>query len=297
VNLRRIRHFVALAETLNFRRAAERLHMAQPPLSVSIQKLEAELGVQLFDRESGGVRLTPTGRTVLAEARKLLFHGDQLREVARQAGEGTGGSLRIGFVGTATFGPLQRLLPAFRAGYPGVELVLQEATTADILQRVEDRSLDVGLVRTPLPQATRLHLTELGRESLIVALPRGHALAGQGPLALADLGRERFVMYAPDHAAGLHAVCLRVCQQAGFVPQVAQQAVQVQTVLALVESGLGIALVPALARSRSSGGIDFRPLVDGTAEAAIGLALVTPGATALPAAGHLRDVAVGLSLV
>ena len=116
MNLRRIRHFVALAETLNFRRAAERLHMAQPPLSVSIQKLEAELGVQLFDRESGGVRLTPTGRTVLAEARKLLFHGDQLREVARQAGEGTGGSLRIGFVGTATFGPLQRLHVVLLAG-------------------------------------------------------------------------------------------------------------------------------------------------------------------------------------
>ena len=124
MDLRRIRHFVVLAETLNFRRAAERLHMAQPPLSVSIQKLEAELGAKLFTRESSGVALTPSGRAVLVEAKKLLFHGSQLNEMAKNAVDGTGGTLHIGFVGSASYGMLQKLLPLFRAEYPGVELVL-----------------------------------------------------------------------------------------------------------------------------------------------------------------------------
>ena len=127
MDIRRIRHFVVLAETLNFRRAAQRLNMAQPPLTVSIQKLEAELGAKLFERSTGGVALTPSGVAALAEARKLLFHGSQLGAVARSASEGTGGTLSIGFVGTGTWGLLQKVVPLFRAEYPGVELVLQEA--------------------------------------------------------------------------------------------------------------------------------------------------------------------------
>src|SRR3954468_11051785 len=168
MDLRRIRHFVVLAETLNFRRAAERLHMAQPPLSVSIQKLEAELGTKLFVRETTGVSLTPSGRAVLVEARKLLFHGSQLAETARNAIDGTGGTLRIGFVGTTTWGMLQRLVPAFRAEYPGVELVLREATSVAIVQQLEDHALDIGLVRTPLLLSTTASLVPLEHDAFVV---------------------------------------------------------------------------------------------------------------------------------
>lgn len=127
LDLRRVRQFVVLAETLNFRRAAEKLHMTQPPLTVAIQKLEAELGLRLFERGgSGGVSLTPSGQAALAEARRLLFHNGQLLAAARGASQGTGGALRVGFVGSTTNGVLQRAVRLFRAEYPGVELVLKE---------------------------------------------------------------------------------------------------------------------------------------------------------------------------
>lgn len=292
MDLRRIRHFVVLAETLNFRRAAERLHMAQPPLSVSIQKLEAELGTRLFVRETTGVSLTPAGRAVLVEARKLLFHGAQLGETARSALDGTGGTLRIGFVGTTTYGMLQQLVPAFRAEYPGVELVLREATSLAIVQQLEDHALDIGLVRTPLLQSTTATLVPLLHEEFIVALPRGHALAARGPLHLADLAGETFVMYAASAAAGLHSAAMLACQQAGFLPRVAQEAVQVQTLLALVESGLGVALVPSLMQRYASEKIVYRPLLDVAASAAIGLALVHMARSESPAAARFRELAV-----
>lgn len=273
LDLRRIRHFVVLAEALNFRRAAERLHMAQPPLSVSIQKLEAELGARLFDRTPLGVELTPTGRAVLPEARRLLFHNAQLLDIARGVADGTAGQLQMGFVGSTTYGMLQRLVPLFRSEYPGIELVLREATSARIVQMIEDGELDVGIVRTPLLQATRCRLQPLMRESFVAALPRGNALAQQAELRLEELEREPFVMYARGDAAGLHSAAMLACQERGFVPRVAQEATQVQTVLALVETGVGVALVPEVMQRFTSPKIVFRRLADLPGSATIGLAL------------------------
>lgn len=301
MDFRRIRHFVMLAETLNFRRAAERLHMAQPPLSVSIQKLEVELGAKLFTRESSGVALTPSGRAVLVEAKKLLFHGSQLSETAKSAIDGTGGTLHIGFVGSASYGMLQKLLPLFRAAYPGVELVLHEATSVAIMQQLEDRTLDIGLVRVPLLQSSRATLVSLERDHYIAALPRVNTLAvterstsastGTSPLRLSDMAAEPFVMYAPTHAAGLHSTAMLACQLAGFIPRVAQQAVQVQTVLALVESGLGVALVPSVMEKFPRDNIVYRALVDVSAQAAIGLSLAYMADTESASAGLFRMVA------
>ncbi len=292
MDLRRIRHFVTLAETLNFRRAAERLHMAQPPLSVSIQKLEAELGAKLFTRESTGVALTPSGRAVLVEAKKLLFHGAQLSETAKSALDGTGGTLHIGFVGSASYGMLQKLLPLFRAAYPGVELVLREATSVAIMQQLEDRSLDIGLVRVPLLQSSKATLVPLERDHYIAALPCGNELADQVPMKLADMRDEPFVMYAPTHAAGLYTTAMLACQMAGFIPHIAQQAVQVQTVLALVESGLGVALVPSVMKRFAREKIVYRALVDVPAEAQIGLSLAYMADTESVSASLFRKVAL-----
>jgi DNA-binding transcriptional LysR family regulator len=292
MDLRRIRHFVVLAETLNFRRAAERLHMAQPPLTVSIQKLEAELGTKLFDRGTGGVSLTPSGRAVLAEARKLLFHGSQLGAVARSVVEGTGGTLHIGFVGTSTWGLLQRVVPLFRAEHPGVELVLHEATSVAILEQLEDQALDVGIVRTPLLRASRASFAELERHAFIAALPRGHALAARSALPLRELAQESFVMYAAGGAAGLHSAAMLACQHAGFVPRIAQQGVQVQTVLAMVESGLGVALVPSVMQRYASEKIEYRPLTDLPEGAVTGLAIAYLPDGESPAAARFRATAV-----
>lgn len=294
-DLRRVRQFVVLAETLNFRRAAERLHMAQPPLSVSIQKLEAELGTRLFTRGgSGGVALTPSGRAALAEARRLLFYSTQLMDVAGAAAAGTAGQLRIGFVGSTAVGIMQRLIRRYRAEYPGVDLVLKEATSVRIIQRIEGGELDVGLIRTPLLASTRVSLTPLLTEPFIAALPLGHPLARQPELRLEQLATEDFVLYTRAEAAGLQAMALLACQMAGFLPQVAQEATQVQTVLSLVETGLGVALVPAVMQHHPNPKIAYRPIVDLAPSAALGLALACQDELASPATRHFRRLALAL---
>jgi DNA-binding transcriptional LysR family regulator len=292
MDLRRVRHFVALADTLNFRRAAERLNMAQPPLTVSIQKLEAELGVKLFVRETTGVSLTPAGRAVLLDARKLLFHGAQLRESAISAHRGTGGVLHVGFVGSTTYGMLQKLLPRFRSEYPGVELELREATSIGIVRSLEEGTLDVGLIRVPLLGSSAVTLVNLERDEYMAALPRSNPLASKGLLRLSDLANESFVMYAADQAGGLNSTAMFACQQAGFIPRVAQQAIQIQTVLALVESGLGVALVPSIMQRYTSDKIAYRAFVDFPSSAAIGLSLAYMVDAESPAANKFRSLAI-----
>lgn len=260
MDLRRIRHFNVLAETLNFSRAAERLHIAQPALSVSIQKLEAELGTRLFERTPTGVSLTASGEAVLIEARRLLYHGEQVQRLARDAADGTVGPLRIGFVGSAIFGVLPALVPAFRAEYPDVELVLRESISSRIMESLAEEALDVGLVRTPLLKASPATLLTLQHDRFILALPRAHALCAAPAPALADLAAEPFVMYSPTEASGLHGAAMSMCQFAGFVPRIAQEATQIPTVLALVESGLGVALVPAVMRGQREPGVVYRDL-------------------------------------
>ena len=291
MDLRRIRHFVVLAETLNFRRAAERLHMAQPPLSVSIQKLEAELGTKLFIRSPSGVSLTPSGEAALAEGRRLLFHGSQFAQIAHSASDGTGGALHVGFVGSTTFGMLQKLVPRYRAEYPGVELILREATSARIMQMVEEDALDVGLVRTPLLHSSAATLVPLERDRFIAALPRGNRLVKKGLLALSDLADESFIMYTRTEAAGLHSAAMLACQQTGFLPRIAQEAVQVQTVLSLVESGLGVALVPSVMQRFVSDRIVYRALDGLPPTAEIGLALIYRPEMESPAARRFRLLA------
>lgn len=291
LDLRRIRQFVVLAETLNFRRAAQRLHIAQPPLSVSIQKLEAELGTRLFERGgAAGVCLTPSGQAALAQARRLLQHNAQFIAAAQAAASGEAGALRVGFVGSSTHGVLQRIVRSFRAGHPGVELILQEATSIGIVQRVEEGSLDIGLVRTPLLQATQARLQPLLSEPFVAALPRGHALEHQARLTLQALAGESFVFYKRTNAAGLHAMALLACQQAGFMPRITQEATQVQTVLSLVDSGLGIALVPSVVQYSAYPHVAYRPLSGLSPSLDLGLALLSSEAP-IPSARRFVQVA------
>jgi len=292
LDLRRIRQFVVLAETLNFRRAAERLHIAQPPLSVSIQKLEADVGTRLFERGgAGGVSLTPAGQAALVEARRLLFHNAQLLAAAAAAAAGTGGALRIGFVGSTTHGVLQKIVRLFRAEFPAVELVLKEATSVRIVERVDSGEFDVGLVRTPLMAPAQARLTPLLAESFVAALPLGNPLARKPELRLDELAGESFVFYARSDAAGLQAMAMLACQRAGFLPRVTQEATQVQTVLSLVESGLGVALVPSVMQHNPNPRVVYRPIIDISPTAEIGLALVLSD-MASPAAQRFREVAL-----
>jgi DNA-binding transcriptional LysR family regulator len=291
MDLRRIRHFHVLAETLNFSRAAERLHIAQPALSVSIQKLESELGTLLFERTSTGVSLTSSGQAVLVEARRMLYHSEQMQRLAQDASQGTGGSLRVGFVGSAIYKLLPLLVPAFRAEYPSVELVLRESISSRIVESLAEEALDVGIVRTPLLLSTTAQLLTLQRDPFLLAMPQDHPLACKDSLQVADMAREPFVMYAAAEASGLHGAVMALCQSVGFVPRVAQEASQVPTVLALVESGLGVALVPEVMRGYRAPGVVYRELSDLPQLGVTTLALAWQPGMETPAALRFIDLA------
>ncbi|MCU4121136.1 LysR family transcriptional regulator [Variovorax sp. N23] len=286
---RQLRHFVALAETLNFHRAAERLHMAQPPLSASIRRLEAQVGVPLFERNRRGTELTAAGSAALDHARRAVFHGEQFALAARAASRGEAGSLRVGFVGSATYSLMPRVMPLFRERFPGVQLQLAESTTARIVEMVEAGELDAGLVRFPIGRACQALIHPAERDVFVAALPVKHRLARRRRLALADLAGEPFVMYGPSAVPGLHSAALLACQEAGFIPSVQQEAVQVQTLVSLVESGFGVALVPSVAARHETRQLVFKPLSGAGALTPIGLALALPPGGATSAAQRFRE--------
>lgn len=291
MDFRHLQQFVVLAETLNFRRAAEKLHMSQPPLSVSIRKLESEVGVALFTRGKEGVKLTESGRAALADARRALFHAGQFRQAALAASTGDGGVLRVGFVGSATHEILPKILARFRQSYAGVQLVLREATSIRIMQGLEDETVDIGVVRVPVSFESRTRLQALLMENFVLAMPKAHALAERNGLTLRDLSEESFILYTAADGAGLRMAAIHACQLCGFTPRIAQEAVQVQTVLSLVEAGLGVALVPSVSRRFASDHLVYANLPDIPASAAIGISLAWNPLAEIPAVRNFREVA------
>lgn len=292
MELRQLQQFIAVAEALNFRRAAERLHMAQPPLSVAIRKLEEELGAPLFERQPRGVALTAAGTAALDLARRCINDAAALRGVAQAAAGGVRGLLRVGFVGSATYALMPRLLPVFRARYPGVELVLRESANLGLLAMVESGEIDIGLVRYPTGAAHALRFEIVERDVFCAVLPAHHALAKKKRVTLALLAQEPFVDYASTRVPGLHAMVMLAFQQAGLTPQVAQEATQVQTVISLVQSGMGVALVPSVSAQLAARGVVFRP-VDGLPQsAAIALAMASREDAYNPAAQRFRELAL-----
>lgn len=289
MELRQLIQFCAVAEALSFRRAAERLHMAQPPLSVAIRKLEDDLGAPLFERRGRSIALTGAGVEALRRARRVLAEVDGLREATRLSASGAIGRVRIGFVGSATYALMPRLLPQFRRLHPGIELELQESKNEEVLAGLETGRLDLGLVRYPTgSSATGLRYTLIERDVFQAVLPKGHALAAGRSVTLKALAQQPLIDYAPSPVGGLHAMVMLAFQQAGLAPQVAQQATQVQTVISLVESGLGVALVPSVAARLSSRQVVFRPVRGLPSGLAIGIALAWSAAGESPAARHLR---------
>ncbi len=273
MDLRQLRHFVTLARTLNYRQAAEQLHMSQPPLSQSIRRLEDSLGVQLFERDRRGTALSAAGAAALESAELALHHARQVRQVSQATASGESGRLHIGFIGSATFSLIPQLVQAFRKAYPGIDLVLTESTTREICAHVASGEFDAGLLRYPVTEATALSITPVQRDELVAALPRDNPLLHQPRLHLKDLAGQPFVNYRPGEVPGLHALVLLACQNAGFMPQVKQQAIQAQTLVSLVGAGLGVALVPAVVAQASTPGVVFRRLADGWHLPAIGIAL------------------------
>lgn len=273
--LRQLAQFVAIAEAGSFRAAAERVYVAQPALSVAMRKLEAAVGAPLFTRGRRGVALTAAGQAFVVEARRCLLHADQARQSARQAALGEGGAVRLGFVGSAAYRLLPRQLPGFVARYPGIRLDLVEGTTVSIVPMLRDGRLDAGLIRTPADDTDDLQVADIETDRLVAVLPRGHALAGRHRIALSALRDEPFVMFSRSQVPGLRAIILQACRAAGFSPRATQDATQIQTVVGLVGSGLGVALVPGAASGSGGDAVRFVGLSGGAAQPPITVGLAT----------------------
>ncbi|WP_343231201.1 LysR family transcriptional regulator [Rhodomicrobium vannielii] len=274
VELRQFRQFVAVAEELHFRRAAARLGMAQPPLSQAIRKLERDIGVDLFDRSARQVRLTDAGAAFLEEARRAIVQADRAVRAAQRAARGLRGTLRVTYVGSAVYDVLPRLIRTWRDRHGDVELVLRERTTTAQIRALAQGEADVGFVRSPLFGAAGLNHRTIKREPLIAALPAGHRLADRAFIALADLAGEPFVTFPSHEGPSLHARIVAACERAGFSPEIAQEAVQMHTIVALVAAGLGVALVPASMRSLRQEGVAYRDIADAPDSLTVELAVL-----------------------
>jgi DNA-binding transcriptional LysR family regulator len=261
VELRHLRYFVAVAEELHFRRAAERLHVSQPPLSQQIRQLEAELGVTLFERNRRRVELTAAGAVLLGEARQVLAAVEHAVDLTRRAARGEAGALAVGFVGSAMYGRLPDVVREFHAARPAVELRLREFSTGDALDALVEGRIDVGVVRPGHAQVDgALDVTVVAREPVVAALPAGHALAGASRVDLADLAGEAFVLLSRREAPGLHGALTDAMAASHVAPAEVQEVSELRTVLGLVSAGVGVSLVPASVAGGERSGVVFRPL-------------------------------------
>ena len=294
MKLQQLRQFVTLAETLNVHRAAERLNMAQPPLSISIRKLEEELGAPLFTRGQQGVRLTPEGEAALGDARQALLHADQVQRIVREARAGVRGGLRLGFVGSATYRLLPRLLHGFREQFPLIDVKLIESRSSELLDDVEAGVIDVAIVRTPILGCACSDIAVVESDRLCLAVPKQSRFAGRKQMKLAQFSNEPFVIYSRESVPGMHALTMMACQAAGFVPRIAEDASHLQTIICLVESGIGVALVPGVIVGQTNA-VDFIEIESGTVQATIGLGIVIHSSRPPVAAIRFRAFALDSS--
>lgn len=241
MELRHLRYFVAVAEEMNFGRAAERLRISQPSLSQQVRDLERELGVELFDRSRRRIELTHAGGLFLKEARLALSQAEQAARTARRAHRGEIGKLSVGFVGSAAYEVLPKVLRAFRERYAQVELELRTMHTSQQLEAFEEGLIQVGFLRPPVGES--LAARPVLREPLVAALPVDHPLAGRGRVYLSGLAEEGFILWPRSSGPAAHDRVVGLCRRAGFSPNVVQESAELQTVAGLVAGGLGVALL------------------------------------------------------
>ena len=267
IETRLLRQFIAVAEELNFRRAADRLHMAQPPLSQAILRLEEALGYAVFERSNRKVSLTPAGAAFVVTARRVLASLEEGVAAGRRVAQGIEGHLRLGFIHITPYAHVLDALRQFRAASPAVQLSVCEASTQEQVEALEAGTVDIGILRAPGRSTPGLRFERLSGEDIVVALPAGHRCAGQARVDLATLAGDDFVASPRALGQGFHDQLASLCLHAGFVPNVVQQARRLQTVLGLVAAGFGVALLPASLAAAMPAGVRMLPIDSGAPEA------------------------------
>ncbi|PLT35437.1 LysR substrate-binding domain-containing protein [Bacillus sp. V5-8f] len=267
MELRYLKYFIAVAEELHFGKAAKRLHMAQPPLSIQIKNLEKELGVPLFNRNKRNVELTIAGTLFLEEARKLLLQLEHAQNIARWAHRGETGKLVMAFIGSSNYDIIP-IMKGYRKRFPKVEITLLQMYTPVQLEELEKGTIDIGIMRPPSTN-TSLNCETIRRERWVAALPEGHPLLDLGePLPLIFLKEMPIILY-PRNLVGprFYDAIMKLCYDAGFSPNIVYEAPEMQTAIALAASEIGIALVPYSTQFLYSKGVEYRMLDDPTPSA------------------------------
>jgi DNA-binding transcriptional LysR family regulator len=264
MEIRRLRYFVAVAEELSFTRAAERLHIAQPPLSIQIRALEQEIGARLFDRDQRHVFLTQAGKHLLDRAKGILASVESAKAEVRCAALGEVGSLHLGYASSAMFtSSLTSAIKQFQAGYPHVLLTLHEMTSLDQLNGLNYRTLDAGILRkSDASVPSGILVEEWYRAPLVAAMANDHPLTKRRVIRIGDLRDQPLIMYPRESGIGLYWQVLRLCSSAGFRPQIVREVQELTTIIGLVDAGVGIAVVPADTRSIHLDGVTYVPLRD-----------------------------------
>ncbi|VIO73297.1 Hca operon transcriptional activator HcaR [Bradyrhizobium ivorense] len=276
MDLKRLRYFVAVAEEGHVTRAAEKVGMQQPALSLQIKALERELDVQLFRRIPRGVELTSAGEALLADAKALLAHRDRAVETTRRAARGAQGRLWVGMTPTAPFHPLvPRAIRAYRQSFPLVSLALEEALSNELIERFAKDQMDVAFfVRSSSVHVETLVVSTLLEEPMIAALPSLHPMAQnrRSPTVhLRDLASDPFILIGPP-GTSIHDETVAACRAAGFNTRVGQQAPRITSTLGLVAGGMGVALVPGFMQNMRMDGVVYRRLKGPQPKVFLGLA-------------------------
>jgi DNA-binding transcriptional LysR family regulator len=288
MELRHLRYFVAVAEERNFTRAAERLHMAQPPLSRQIQQLEETLGVQLFERNTRPLKLTETGKFFYSHAVQLLAQTAELESMTRRVGN-IERSLSVGFVGSTLYGMLPKIIRRFRDENTTVELSLHEMSTMDQIRALKDGRIDIGFGRIRLEDAS-IRRVILREEKMIVALPEGHPLSHAKPvLALGDLVNETLIIFPKTPRPSYADQVLSVFQDRALKPRRIYEVRELQIALGLVAAGEGISVVPSSVYGLKRDDVSYKELDDPT--------LVSPIIMSMRALDESRDIREMLELV
>jgi LysR family transcriptional regulator, benzoate and cis,cis-muconate-responsive activator of ben and cat genes len=261
MELRQLRYFVAVADSRSFSRAAERLHISQPPLSRQVANLERELGIRLLDRTNRSVSVTPAGELFLDRARDVLKGVESAVSCMRQVAEGEVGNLTLGFGGSAAYAFIPAILRDFRARYPGVTVTLDQIPLIEQMPALKKRRIDIGFVLLPCDDPS-IGTEAMMRDRLVIAVPADHPLASRTAVHLRELKSYDFVGFSRAGRFGYHSHTLEICRQAGFLPRIVKESAPMVSVIGLVASSIGIAIVPSMARRLQMADVRYVRLKD-----------------------------------